>query len=268
MDIFETNKGKLLQKYSKNRLIAGTAFIELNQIDSTNSYLNNLLQSTKVREGTVVIALDQIAGRGQSGNRWYSEADKNLTFSLVLYPGFLEPRKQFFLNVAISLAIHDYLRGVVADAYIKWPNDIYISHKKIAGILVENSLVGDLIKQSVIGIGLNVNVTEFPPDLPNPTSLALETGRRYDTTDVIEQILNFLDARLLQLRSGKHELMKDQYLKSLYRYNKPYLFDVGGETMEGIIRQVNDDGKLVVEINDELRTFGNKEIKYLYEIWN
>lgn len=257
-----------MQKYSKNRLIAGTQYIHLPETASTNLYLSNLLQNNRLPEGTIVSASHQTAGRGQIGNRWHSEAGKNLTFSMVIYPGFLDLQRQFLLNMAVSLALVDYLKAIIPDVYIKWPNDIYISHKKIAGILVENSVSGNQIKQTVIGIGLNINQTLFPPDLPNPTSLALETGRKFELEEVTELILNFLDARLLQLKSEKFDRLHDDYLKYLYRINKPYLFDVNGETVEGVIKNVNNTGHLIVEIADELRTFGFKEIKYLYEIWN
>jgi len=257
-----------LKRYSENRLIAGTNIIWEVEVCSTNTHLISLLNSSKLPGGTVIIASHQTAGRGQIGNRWHSEAGKNLTFSMVIYPGFLDLQKQFLLNMAVSLALVDYLKAIIPDVYIKWPNDIYISHKKIAGILVENSVSGNQIKQTVIGIGLNINQTLFPPDLPNPTSLALETGRKFELEEVTELILNFLDARLLQLKSEKFERLHTDYLKYLYRINKPYLFDVNGETVEGIIKNVDDTGHLIVEIADELRTFGFKEIKYLYEIWN
>ncbi len=257
-----------MQKYSKNRLIAGTQYIHLSETASTNLYLSNLLQNNRLPEGTIVSTAHQTTGRGQMGNRWHSEAGKNLTFSMVIYPGFLSLQKQFVLNMAVSLALVDYLKAIIPDVFIKWPNDIYISHKKIAGILVENSITGNQIKQTVIGIGLNVNQIIFPPDLANPTSLTLETGRKFELEEVTELILNFLDARLLQLKSEKFEQLHEDYLKYLYRRNKPYLFDVKGETVEGVIRNVDNTGHLIVEIASEMCTFGFKEIKYLYEIWN
>jgi BirA family transcriptional regulator, biotin operon repressor / biotin---[acetyl-CoA-carboxylase] ligase len=259
---------KLLQKYSKNRLIAGTQIIHLEHTRSTSSHLNELLQQKNITEGTVISAGEQTEGRGQMGNKWYSAAGKNLTFSFVLYPQYLMLREQFMLNMAISLAMHDFLKRLVSDCYIKWPNDIYISHKKIAGILVENSITGEQIRQSIAGIGFNVNETDFPPFLPNPTSLSLETGRRYDTEEVLEELLDFLDVRLLQLRSGKHSYLRNAYIEKLYRFEKPYLFEVNKETLEGVIKGVDEEGRLLVEIENSLRSFSFKEIKYLYEIWN
>lgn len=126
----------------------------------------------------------QSRGRGQRGNSWSSSAGANLTFSVVLCPGFLETAQQFYLSKAVSLAVCDTVESFGVRPQVKWPNDIYIDGRKVAGILIENDLAGNFLSRSVVGIGINVNQTEFDPALPNPTSLAVAaagswTGRKF-----------------------------------------------------------------------------------------
>ena len=138
--------------------------------------MNQLIKNTEVAEGTVVLAKEQTSGRGQVNNTWESSYGDNLLMSIVLYPEFLHAGNQFLLSKFVSLAIVDFLSYYLENVTIKWPNDIYVGNKKIAGVLIENSLRGAFISSSVVGIGLNVNQTEFSSSIPNPTSLKNESN--------------------------------------------------------------------------------------------
>ena len=166
--------------------------IQLEETDSTNRYLTQKCDTEKVDEYTTVCADYQTAGKGQRGNRWESERGKNLMFSLVLYPVFLEARRQFLLSQIAALAVKEELEEWATDISIKWPNDIYWQEKKICGLLIENELASNGIARCIIGIGLNINQEIFRSDAPNPVSLKQITGCDHDR----QQILNGLLRRL------------------------------------------------------------------------
>ena len=140
--------------------------IHISETNSTNNYLQTLCARQKVEELTTVVADFQTSGRGQRGNSWESEPLKNLLFSFVLFPDFLEARCQFLISQIISLAIKEELSTYTEDISIKWPNDIYWKEKKICGILIENDLMGRNICQSIAGIGININQEEFYSPAP------------------------------------------------------------------------------------------------------
>ncbi|MBR4324827.1 MAG: biotin--[Bacteroidales bacterium] len=152
--------------------------IKYSIIDSTNDEAQRQLQNGIAPKEDFVIRADfQTDGRGQRGNTWHSPNAMNLMFSLVHYPVKLEARHQFMLSQAAALSVAEYLaQKGVADVSIKWPNDIYVGMKKICGMLIENAVSGHYIRYSIIGIGININQTAFPDNLPNPTSLAIQTG--------------------------------------------------------------------------------------------
>ncbi|WP_301748249.1 biotin--[acetyl-CoA-carboxylase] ligase [uncultured Duncaniella sp.] len=145
--------------------------IKIESTDSTSSHLAGIAEGCA--HGTAVMARVQTAGRGQRGNSWEAEPGMNITLSLLLRPEGLEPARQFIISQAVSLAIVEMLDNFIgADAVsIKWPNDIYVNDSKIAGILIENVISGSAISRSIVGVGLNVNQTEFLSDAPNPVSL-------------------------------------------------------------------------------------------------
>lgn len=257
-----------MQKYSKNRLIIGKEINYLPEAVSTNSLAAEWLKEGRLQEGAVVCCDYQSGGRGQAGNAWESEKGKNLTFSIVLPSKLVQAQEQFYLNMAVCLGLYDFLTLFFEGVTIKWPNDLYIHHKKIAGVLIENSLQGSFIKSSIAGIGLNVNQEEFPKCLRNPTSMQLEKPGHYPLELMLEQLLDKLDARFLHLQNGRRDELYRQFNQKLYRLNKPYIFEVKGELLEGTIRGVSRHGLLQVEINEEIQVFQFKEIRYLYELWN
>ena len=265
-------------------IFLGKNCIEVQKTDSTNSYVAALHAERPLFEGTVVIAGDQDRGRGQRGSTWKSEPGKNLTVSIFLTPTFLKPEEQFQLNKAVSLgvveAIHPLLhlppRGRKplrsgslpfgeswSGVAIKWPNDIYIGSKKVAGILIENSVSGNDLQHSIIGIGINVNQEIFSAELPNPTSLKLVAGTDFDLKECLEQLCSSIEKRYLQLRNSSKEIDWD-YLKCLYRFGKWADYNYKGEKVKAKITGVTKIGKLVLEKeNAEELECDFKEVEFI-----
>jgi BirA family transcriptional regulator, biotin operon repressor / biotin---[acetyl-CoA-carboxylase] ligase len=235
--------------------------ISIPETHSTNDLLRQRLRSERLPEGTIISTDFQTAGKGQVGNKWESEAGKNLLFSLVLYPAHIEIEKQFVISQIVSLAIKNTLERYASDISIKWPNDIYWKDKKIAGILIENSLQKGKIQFSIIGIGLNVNQTEFISDAPNPISLAQITAREYDREEILLQI----SSSILELyANGDFTNIQTNYLTSLYRNKGWHSFRAGNEIFEAKIGAIKADGMLELKLRDEsIRGFYFKEVEFV-----
>lgn len=217
-------------------------------------------------EGTVIMAETQLAGRGQTDNSWHSEGGLNLTFSILLSPVFLAVEKQFALNKAISIALNDVLRKYVGDlAAIKWPNDSYIGNKKTGGLLIENLVSGNHIRHAIVGIGLNVNQTEFPDSVKNATSLKKALHKDYDLDVLLGEICSAIEARYLQLKAGAFSKLHEDYLKSLYLLNEWALYKFRGSIHSGRITGINHWGQLELETMDGILLFNNKEIEFINE---
>jgi BirA family biotin operon repressor/biotin-[acetyl-CoA-carboxylase] ligase len=239
--------------------------IKLNAIESTNLYLKKLAVEKELESYTVVSANYQSAGRGQMGANWHSEIGKNLTFSLLIKFDAFEIEHQFYLSMAVSLGLLAAIRfHISSPLFVKWPNDILAEKDKLAGILIENIVTGNVIKQTVIGIGLNVNQEQFPATIGKVTSLKKMTGNSFDTESLLESIVisiqNFVD----YIERKEFKKLKSLYLKSLYKFEKPVMFqDDKGVIFLGKIVNVCEDGKLEVELEDEkTRKFNLKEIKF------
>lgn len=243
-------------------LFTGHNLVYLTSCHSTNEYAAQLLSDKSTPDGTVVITNNQTSGKGQRGNIWESLPNRNLTFSIIYKPTFLLPRNNFWLNPTLSLAITDFLTEYMDHGVrIKWPNDIYVNDLKIAGILIENSIYGNVITHSIIGIGLNVNQREF--ERFPATSLSQETQLDFDLSEVLSRLLSRVEARYLQLRSDGWIDLKGQYLELLYRFNQPHYFK-SGEIFEGTIIGVDDTGRLEIRKTDDVtETFDFKEVEYL-----
>ncbi|MDR1683632.1 MAG: biotin--[acetyl-CoA-carboxylase] ligase [Candidatus Symbiothrix sp.] len=243
--------------------------IRLKTIDSTNRYLNDWAAGQDLEEYITIVAEQQIAGRGQHGNRWDTEAGKNLTFSLLLYPDFLPLSQQFLLSEAIALAVYDALNSLIANALlphsfqIKWPNDIYFENRKIAGILIENELIGTKIERSIVGIGLNINQEQFSDELPNPVSLKHITGETTDLDYLLELIIKHITKRYEQLKSGETDLICSDYHAALYRKANFHPYEDKDGVFSACIRSVADNGVLrLLTASGEERLYSFKEIKY------
>lgn len=239
--------------------------IKLNAIDSTNSYIKKLAHKTILESYTVVQAKDQTLGRGQLGTTWVSEVGKNLTFSILINFDDLKIKHQFYLSMAVSLGVLNSVKNNVKIALaVKWPNDILADRDKVAGILIENIIKGNKIKQSVIGIGLNVNQKDFPKGIGNVTSLKNIIGINFDKDSLLKNIVTSIKYYVGYVEKKEFKKVKDLYMASLYKYHKPAMFeDKDGIVFLGKIIDVSEEGKLVVELEDETtRKFSLKEIKF------
>jgi len=246
--------------------------IKLESTDSTNNYAHNLIKNSEKSiselSGTVIWSLEQTMGRGQRTNKWESESGQNLTFSLIITPSTLPVAKQFLLSKIISLAVHDFLSKIFQDVTIKWPNDLYIGDKKIAGILIENSVKGSEIFSSVIGIGLNVNQLNFSAEIPNVTSMRMISNKTYNIEQILHLVLEQVFVRLMHFFEEKTDSSLDtEYLKKLFRYNEQAKFKVKNEIIEGIICGVNEYGFLRLKpVNlGPIMEYPFKEIEFIID---
>ena len=245
-------------------MIIGSELLYGENLPSTNSHAAALLKNKKVPEGSVIYTNYQSAGRGQAGNKWESEENKNLLISIILYPHMINPSDQFQLSIVISLGICDFLEHYTRGISIKWPNDIYVNDDKIAGILIENSIMGNIIEHTIAGIGLNINQLRFSGDIPNPVSLSILTCVQYDLQECLHQLINDLDKRYKCLISGDYDRIKSDYISLLYRHNQWRNYrDVNG-TFSGCISDISTYGRLVVEHKDgNVKEYSFKEIDFV-----
>ena len=249
-----------------HRLFIGNKFVNLEKIDSTNNYMKELLLiDGNGIEGLVVVAKDQYSGRGQQGKKWESEKGLNLTLSIFLKPNLLV-KHQFLISKVISLGIVHFLKNLgLNEVKIKWPNDIYVENRKIAGILIENSIKENKIYQSIIGVGLNVNQIVFNME-KKPTSLITELDNGSLCLDVcLNQLLFFIEKQYLGLNRNEENLINRAYLNYLYGINELRNFKIQQKVVSGIIVGINSFGKLEVNINNEIKTFNLKEIEFINE---
>ena len=224
-------------------------FIE--QTNSTNTLLKELI--AKGQEPDFIYAGYQTAGRGQTGNSWESEKGKNLICSILLPPN----KNLYFLNIAVSVAI---LRLFDEPLTIKWPNDIYWKDKKLAGILLENAIIGNEVKYTIAGIGLNVNQTEFVSDAPNPVSLKQINGKEYAIDSLMQDLLEAVHTVL----NEPEEAVWSEYKAHLYRREGYWPFADQNGTFEAQIEDVLPSGEIVLrDKNGQLHTYGFKQIKYI-----
>ena len=252
--------------------------IHIDETDSTNRWLKDKAQevealgfrprSIRVQgsnpngSGDIVVWADfQTSGRGCGTNRWESERGKNLLFSILLHPTEVAATKQFRISMAISLAICEALGQYIGDLSIKWPNDIYWRNGKICGILIENTLKGNTIKDSIIGVGLNVNQRTFHSDAPNPVSLWQIAGQETDREQLLNGILEALD-KYMAPANLPH--LGEDYRKMLYRRTgfHPYA-DKDGAFMAEMVG-VEDDGHLVLRNEEgQERRYAFKEVQFI-----
>ncbi|MBS1613707.1 MAG: biotin--[acetyl-CoA-carboxylase] ligase [Bacteroidetes bacterium] len=246
-------------------LFIGRSLTVLPSVDSTNNYAKEMLSKSKPIEGTAILAKEQYAGRGQMGNSWQAQPGMNLTLSVILYPDYLDADKQFYLNMAVSLGVKDFCESLLLDdaVRIKWPNDIYHADNKLGGILIENSISGGKLASSIIGIGLNINQTEFDPSAPNPTSLKRITGKDYNIEELAQRLFSFLEKYYLQLRQLHFNFLDRGYTDALYRYQQTHEYKKGEQTFKGEINGVAKDGKLIIHSNGKELRFAFKEVEYV-----
>lgn len=238
--------------------------ILLGETASTNTYLAERCNLERLPELTSVYTSYQSAGRGQRGNSWESEAGANLLFSFVVFPDFLEAKRQFLLSQITALALQEVLSQYTEGITIKWPNDIYWHDKKLCGTLIENDLTGIHISRSISGTGVNLNQLEFISDAPNPVSLRQITGQTYEPAVILEQLMERISDYYLQLKNNDTESIIQLYKERLYRKNGFHRYrDAYGE-FSACICDVEPIGKLILKDEKGLsRAYMFKEVEYI-----
>ena len=239
--------------------------IKLNAIDSTNSYIKKNAVKNNFESYTVVVAEKQLSGRGQMGTVWESKLGKNLTFSILINFNNFNIAHQFYLSMAVSLGVVGVLKQQFNSSFfIKWPNDILAEKDKVAGILIENSINGNFIKNSVIGIGLNVNQEVFSEEIENITSLKNISKKNIDRAVLLVEIVNSINYYVDFINRNEYDSLKRLYMEYLYKYKIPAMFvDKNEIIFLGKIVDVSFEGQLVIELeNGTTRKFNLKEIKF------
>ncbi|MEO8773365.1 MAG: biotin--[acetyl-CoA-carboxylase] ligase [Gelidibacter sp.] len=240
--------------------------IKLDATDSTNTYLKKMSVAGDAEDGLAVVAKFQTSGRGQMGTVWDSQDAKNLTFSVFKDVSFVHITQHFYISMAVSLAVHEALISLgIHRIKVKWPNDILSENKKVAGILIENVIKLNVITGSVIGIGLNVNQTDFE-GLPSASSLLLLSGQVFDLDEVLDAVLKQIDIHFNYLKNKQFNFLKTFYESHLFRKNKPSTFrNAEGALFFGYIAGVSEYGNLLIRVeNNIIKSFDFKEVTLLY----
>lgn len=247
---------------SLDTLFTGQSIIFLPSCHSTNDYAASLLTVSGTFEGTVVVTSNQTGGRGQRGSSWESEPGKNLTCSVVFMPHFLDIDASFLLNLAVSLAVHDTLTHFLEKKInIKWPNDIYCSGKKICGILIETSIQGKRIRNAIVGIGININQTSFQSAYASSMNMLAEKEFRPEL--VLRELLERLEKFYLRLKAGDSDKLLQEYTEKLYGLGEERYF-CSDHTFKGIIRGIDEVGRLRLEVNGVEKVFALKEVSFVH----
>ncbi len=234
-------------------------------LDSTNAEAMRLTAAGKAFEGLVIQADEQTRGKGAGQNSWESAPGQNLTFSLILQPHFIPPSQQFVLTEMVSLALLDVLKKYLVNhtVNIKWPNDIWCNDKKIAGILIQNRIKGNLLDYSVVGVGLNVNQTVFRSGAPNPASLKSFTGKNVDRFVLFQAILKKVTDYYLKLKNDLN-MLEAPYLRNLYRFNEKASYADDQGPFIAKITGIDSYGRLMlVDEHGAKRVYGFKEVRFL-----
>lgn len=237
-------------------------------IASTNLLAAQMVTNGTAEEGVVISTTHQTQGKGQGNNVWESEEGKNLTLSIILKPTFLEASEQFFLTKATSLALLETTQKFLIQKkiQIKWPNDLYCENKKLAGVLIQNFLKGNLLDFTIVGIGLNVNQQKFLPKTPNPVSMAQAAQKTFDLDEIKQDLLKTFSRFYDDIKSDKGKTqLTTRYLKHLYQYQREAKYrDVHG-IFTGKIVDINNYGQLIIkDAAGRKRKYNFKEVAFLH----
>ena len=254
-----------------NKLSDFISFLE--ETTSTNLYLKDLSQVEKLSEGFTVHAEFQKSGKGCGANRWESQKGKNVLFSSIFYPEFIPVPQQFILSEITALSILDALKeeaersgnsDVISRFSVKWPNDIYWEDKKIAGILVENTILGNLINETIIGVGVNINQASFSEEIPNPVSLTQILGRSIEKRAVFISILHKLHIHYLRIMKNDYLTIHQDYMSNLYRKSGLHLYHSKNDGyFKAYTKSIDSMGTLLLETESgEEKSFLFKEVTF------
>jgi BirA family biotin operon repressor/biotin-[acetyl-CoA-carboxylase] ligase len=243
------------------------SFKHFRSIDSSNIFAEKWMAEQAPEEISLVLTDYQTQGKGLGSNVWKSKMCKNLLLSILVYPRFLAPDEQFMLNKIISLAVCNCVKYFIEepDVTIKWPNDIYVEKRKIAGILSKNTIVGNSIQSSIIGVGLNVNQVVFDQNIPNPVSLKQVKGKSLVRRKVLQKLLEYFTHYYDLLKKNQMELIDQEYLALLLNYNFRAKYRSGGQEFLGTITGVSKYGQLQMRSEGRPLQFEMKEVEFLFE---
>jgi BirA family biotin operon repressor/biotin-[acetyl-CoA-carboxylase] ligase len=258
-----------LQNYNKRMsfsLFTGKNRLHFNEIDSTNNYALQWVKNKRPPEGSLVTADFQTNGRGQRGNTWVSNREENFIGSFVFYPVFLSAQGQFWLNKALTVGVVDCIKSFLPNkkVQLKWPNDILVEGKKIAGILIENQLQGSQLSSTIFGLGINRNQKEFG-DLGQATSLALHRSIEVPMDELIDQLSSALEKRYLQVKAGNYTLIQNAYLEVLFGKGEELKMEMNNIRGLAQVIDVNEFGQIVLSVKGSLLVFSHGEAKILLE---
>lgn len=241
----------------------GQPFIILDTIDSTNNYAMGQVHAQMTKHGTAYFAREQTAGKGQRSKTWNSAPGQNIILSLVIIPDGLGPHQAFLLSAVVALATHEFFATYAGnETKIKWPNDIYWRDRKAGGILIENGIRGADWGYSIVGIGININQTEFPDDVINGVSLKQITGRNFDSEALARELCSFINRWYgLSLEGESGELLK-MYHEKLYKLGETVRLKSQNRLFEATILGVTEEGKLRVQAGDMEIIFSVGEVEF------
>ena len=240
----------------------GFPFIELRKVESTNNYAMGLIHAGMAQHGTAVFAHEQTKGKGQRNKQWLSAPSKNIILTLIVDPFGLDVCKGFLLSMAVANGVHNFFESHAAEGIkIKWPNDLYSCDRKAGGILIENVIRGNRWMHAVIGIGLNINQTDFG-GFSKAISLKQITGKTYDLVIMAKELLVFLDRSFQELINNPADIPR-YYHNHLYKLNEKVQLKERDSIIEGTLKGVSPDGMLVVKHQEQEKFFKVGEVEWL-----
>ena len=226
----------------------GSHIIQIDRVSSTNNYAAKLLNQTKIPFGAVIMAQFQDDGRGQRGAVWQSKSGENLLFSAILDGSLMKECPPFYLSKCVAVSIKDTLSYFLKHKiHLKWPNDVLVERRKIAGVLIESQWKGNNLFSSIIGVGLNVNQTHFEYGF-DATSMKLLSANDYDLKEVLQVLCAKLNFNFNRLLSKEYSGLQQDYLSSLYKYNEKTHFKIGEKLEEVVLKDVNENGMVSLEM--------------------
>lgn len=239
--------------------------IKIEKADSSNNQAINLAKNNDTIEGTIVWVLNQTKGKGQGSKKWHSNANENLTFSIIFKPSFLPIEHQFLISKMAAVAVCKVISCFCTNTFIKWPNDIYINNKKIAGILIENTIQAKNMYISVIGIGINVNQKTFPANIPNPTSLFIENNQKYELQNLLQLLQQSIIKEYQKLKNGQYQSIEDDYDCLLYKKNQTIRILHNKKEINAYVMYVDSTGFLHLLIENKEVLFSVGEIEFIVD---
>ena len=234
------------------------------RLNSTNLYVSQMLSKQPAKLPFWVRTDDQFAGRGQGSRKWFSEPGQNLTGTLAIFPVQFSASDKFNLSKIFALAAAGFLELFIDEIRIKWPNDLYAGDRKIGGILIETAIQGKFISHAILGTGININQVNFPKEIPNPVSISMLTGIKYNLAEMENLFLESFRNHYSLIESGRFEEIHDQYLHKLYQFNESVNFKTADKTFTAKIMGVSEFGHLLLQTGSgTIQPYAYREVEYI-----